>query len=34
MFRKFVDLDVGFINAENYQRRENKGLLSRYFVRD
>lgn len=30
----FTDLNVGFTNAENYQRRENKALLSKYFVRD
>jgi hypothetical protein len=27
-------LNVGFSNAENYQRRENKELLAKYFVRD
>ena len=30
----FTDLNVGFSNAENYQRRENKELLAKYFVRD
>ena len=30
----FTELNVGFANAENYQRRENKELLAKYFVRD
>ena len=34
MYRAFTDLNVGFSNAENYRRRENKELLARYFVRD
>lgn len=34
MYKQFSDLNVGFSNAENYQRRENKILLSKYFVRD
>lgn len=34
MFRPFTELDVGFSNAENYKRRENKALLNKYFVRD
>lgn len=34
MYRPFTDLDLGFSNSENYQRRENKELLNRYFVRD
>ena len=34
MYKPFTELDVGFSNAENYQRRENKELLTRYFVRD
>jgi hypothetical protein len=34
MFRPFTSLNVGFSNAENYQRRENKALLEKYFVRD
>lgn len=34
MYLPFTDLNVGFSNAENYQRRENKELLARYFVRD
>ncbi|ESY07504.1 funZ protein [Mesorhizobium sp. LNJC399B00] len=33
-YKPFVDLNVGFSNAENYRRRENKALLSRYFVGD
>jgi hypothetical protein len=32
--KPFTELNVGFSNAENYQRRENKELLARYFVRD
>lgn len=32
--RPFTDLNVGFANAENYRKRENKELLSKYFVRD
>ena len=34
MYIPFTSLNVGFSNAENYQRRENKELLARYFVRD
>ena len=34
MYLPFTDLNVGFSNAENYQRRENRELLSKYFVRD
>lgn len=34
MHKLFTDLNVGFSNAENYQRRENKELLTKYFVRD
>ena len=34
MYRPFTELNVGFANAENYQLRENKELLQRYFVRD
>lgn len=30
----FSQLNVGFANAENYRKRENKELLSKYFVRD
>ncbi|WP_189644412.1 hypothetical protein [Mesorhizobium sp. M9A.F.Ca.ET.002.03.1.2] len=33
-YKPFVDLNVGFSNAENYRRRENKSLLSKYFVGD
>jgi cold shock CspA family protein len=34
MFRQFTDLDVGFSNAENYRKRQNKELFQKYFVRD
>lgn len=34
VYRPFTELNVGFSNAENYQRRENKELLTKYFVRD
>ena len=34
MYIPFTSLNVGFSNAENYQRRENKALLEKYFVRD
>ena len=34
MYRAFTDLNVGFSNAENYRLRENKELLTKYFVRD
>lgn len=34
MYKPFAQLNVGFSNAENYQRRENKILLEKYFVRD
>ena len=30
----FTDLNVGFANAENYRKRENKELLNKFFVRD
>ena len=30
----FTQLNVGFVNAENYRKRENKELLAKYFVRD
>jgi len=30
----FSALNLGFTNAENYRRRANKELLSKYFVRD
>lgn len=33
-YKPFVDLNVGFSNAENYRRRENRELLTRYFVGD
>ena len=32
--KPFTQLNVGFANAENYKKRENKDLLLRYFVRD
>lgn len=28
------DLEIGFSDAENYKRRENKNLLNRIFIRD
>ncbi len=28
------DLELGFADAENYKRRENKELLNRVFIRD
>ena len=33
-YKPFTELNVGFSNAENYRRRENKSLLNRYFVGD
>lgn len=30
----FTTLNVGFSNAENYRRKENKELLQKYFVKD
>jgi len=30
----FTDLNTGFSNAGNYQKKENKELLAKYFVRD
>jgi hypothetical protein len=32
--KKFVDLNLGFGDAENYKKRENKSLLNRYFIRN
>ena len=32
--KPFTDLNVGFANAENYRKRENKDLLAKFFVRD
>jgi cold shock CspA family protein len=34
MFLPFTELNVGFINAENYKKKENKAVFSRYFVGD
>lgn len=35
VFMKLVkDLELGFADAENYKRRENKDLLNRVFIRD
>ncbi len=31
--KKFADLNLGFGDAENYIRKENKELLNRYFIR-
>jgi len=28
------DLELGYADAENYKRRENKDLLNRVFIRD
>ena len=28
------DLELGFSDAENYRRRENKSLLNRVFIRN
>lgn len=30
----FTEINVGFANAENYRKRENKELLTKFFVRD
>lgn len=30
----FTELNLGFSNAENYRKKENKPLLEKYFVRD
>jgi len=32
--KSFTELNLGFINAENYRQRANKELLLKYFVRD
>ena len=32
--RFIKDLELGFADAENYKRRENKDLLNRIFIRD
>jgi Cdc6-like AAA superfamily ATPase len=32
--KKFIDLNLGFGDAENYKKRENKELLNRYFIRN
>lgn len=31
--KNYVDLNLGFGDAENYKKRENKELLNKYFVR-
>src|SRR3989442_192055 len=31
--KKFIDLNLGFNDAENYKKKENKALLNRYFIR-
>ncbi|WP_288879763.1 P-loop ATPase, Sll1717 family [Pedobacter panaciterrae] len=31
--KKFIDLNLGFGDAENYKKRENKELLNKYFIR-
>ena len=32
--KKYVDLNLGFGDAENYKKRENKELLNKYFIRN
>jgi hypothetical protein len=32
--KKISELELGFADAENYKRRENKDLLNRIFIRD
>ncbi len=32
--KRIVDLELGFADAENYKRRENKDLLNRLFIRN
>lgn len=32
--KKFTDLNLGFGDAENYKKRENKELLNRYFIKN
>jgi hypothetical protein len=32
--KPFSELNLGYSNAENYRRRENKELLAKYFVQD
>jgi hypothetical protein len=34
MYRPFTDLNLGFADAENYRKTQNKELLTKYFVRD
>lgn len=34
MMKKITDLSLGFSDAENYKRRENKDLLNRIFIRN
>jgi cold shock CspA family protein len=34
MYLSYTELDLGFNNAENYRKRENRALLEKYFVRD
>jgi hypothetical protein len=34
MMKKLADLNLGFADAENYKRRENKELLNNVFVRN
>lgn len=31
--KNFVDLNLGFSDAENYKKRENKELLNKYFIK-
>ncbi len=32
--KKIKDLELGYADAENYKRRENKELLNKIFIRD
>lgn len=32
--KKYTELNLGFGDAENYKRRENKELLNKYFIRN
>lgn len=31
--KKYIDLNLGFGDAENYKKRENKSLLNKFFIR-
>lgn len=32
--KKYIDLNLGFGDAENYRKKENKELLNKYFIRN